>query len=95
MRLLTCAAALAPGKVLWEGGDTALPSVLNGDHLARLIARHLGEECAQPAPSSPMTLFLTATALYGAVTLATAFIMGIVERRTRLPGMVSVESAAS
>jgi glutamate/aspartate transport system permease protein len=40
----------------------------------------------------PIEMFLTATALYGAVTLTVIFLMGIVERRTRLPGMVAVES---
>jgi predicted acylesterase/phospholipase RssA len=56
-------AALAPGKVLWDGGDSALKSLLNGEHLAQLIKQQLDAECPQPVQSSPMTLFLTATAL--------------------------------
>ncbi len=42
----------------------------------------------------PIEMFLTATALYGAVTLTVTFLMGIVERRTRLPGMVAPESTS-
>jgi glutamate/aspartate transport system permease protein len=41
----------------------------------------------------PIEMFLTATALYGAVTLAVTGIMAVVEHRTRLPGMVAVEAS--
>jgi len=41
----------------------------------------------------PIEMFLTATALYGAVTLTVTGVMAVVERRTRLPGMVAVEAS--
>jgi glutamate/aspartate transport system permease protein len=41
----------------------------------------------------PIEMFLTATGLYCAVTLLVTFSMGVVERRTQLPGMVAVEAS--
>lgn len=40
----------------------------------------------------PIEMFLTATALYVAITLTVTTIMAVVEQRTRLPGMVTVEA---
>ena len=39
----------------------------------------------------PIEMFLTATGLYAAVTLTVTGIMSVVERRTRLPGMIVTE----
>lgn len=41
----------------------------------------------------PIEMFLTATGLYCAVTLLVTVLMHVVERRTRLPGMVAVETS--
>jgi glutamate/aspartate transport system permease protein len=38
----------------------------------------------------PIEMFLTATALYGLITLTVTALMHVVEGRTRLPGMITV-----
>ena len=42
--------------------------------------------------AQPIEMFLTATALYGAVTLAVTALMRVVEARSRVPGLIAAET---
>jgi glutamate/aspartate transport system permease protein len=42
--------------------------------------------------AQPMEMFLTATALYGAVTLGVSALMRVVETRSRVPGLIVAET---
>lgn len=42
--------------------------------------------------AQPMEMFLTATALYGAVTLTVTALMRVVEARSRVPGLIAAET---
>ncbi|MGH7126096.1 MAG: amino acid ABC transporter permease, partial [Stellaceae bacterium] len=42
--------------------------------------------------AQPMEMFLTATALYGAVTLSVTTLMRVVEARSRVPGLIVAET---
>ena len=42
--------------------------------------------------AQPMEMFLTATALYGAVTLTVSAVMHVVEARSRVPGLIVAET---
>jgi len=55
-------AALVPGKVLWDSGTERVPSVLNGDYFGQAIADTL-RDIPDGVDESPVTLFLTATAI--------------------------------
>ncbi len=83
-------------RIIFPALTTEFLSIFKNSSLALTIGvleltgrtRQISEYTMQP-----IEMFLTATALYGAVTLSVAFGMWLVEGRTRFPGMLTSEAS--
>lgn len=83
-------------RIIFPALTTEFLSIFKNSSLALTIGvleltgrtRQISEYTMQP-----IEMFLTATALYGAVTLSVTFGMWLVEGRTRFPGMLTSEAS--